>query len=186
MGRPCFRSRRRRRRRRYFRQGHLSRRPGSATVKNKVDIAGSLRGKLGFAVDRFLVYGTGGVAFGDVHTTVQSPPGTTLSTPSEWRVGWTAGGGMQYAVAGIGNSASNIAIPISATTASSTSPTVSRYNSAVKFNFAQVALTYRFAPPPAPPPMVEHRRRCRSSRRQRRRPRRRGPFLVFFDFDKSP
>ena len=40
----------------------------------------SLRGRLGFAFDKFLVYGTGGVAFEDFNDS-----------------GWVAGGGVEYA-----------------------------------------------------------------------------------------
>jgi outer membrane immunogenic protein len=49
---------------------------------------GTVRGRLGFlATNDFLVYGTGGLAYGDAKTTVT---GTNLA-------GWTAGGGVEYA-----------------------------------------------------------------------------------------
>ena len=66
------------------------------------DIQGSIRGRLGVAWDRALIYATGGVAFGGFNTNV------TLSDPtdgfvvtgsrSNTRVGWTVGGGIQYAI----------------------------------------------------------------------------------------
>ena len=53
---------------------------------------GSIRGRVGVAVDRFLVYGTGGVAFGNVKAT------DGVDTASATKVGWTAGLGVQAAV----------------------------------------------------------------------------------------
>jgi outer membrane immunogenic protein len=55
------------------------------------DTLASLRGRAGFAHDRWLVYGTGGVAWGHVTT----PP---LDTLNGWRTGWTAGAGIEYAL----------------------------------------------------------------------------------------
>ena len=77
----------------------------------------TIRGRLGFAMDRFLVYGTGGVAF--VHfnesgTTSYAPsvtdavtaanPGVTFGPYvngggyNPTRTGWTVGGGVEYAL----------------------------------------------------------------------------------------
>jgi outer membrane immunogenic protein len=53
---------------------------------------GSIRGRVGVAVDRFLVYGTGGVAFGNVKAS------SVAGTESATKVGWTAGLGAQAAV----------------------------------------------------------------------------------------
>lgn len=49
------------------------------------DYFGTVRGRLGLAFDRFLVYGTGGLAYGDV-----GPFGTD-------GIGYTVGGGVEYA-----------------------------------------------------------------------------------------
>jgi outer membrane immunogenic protein len=62
----------------------------TTTVSNTWN--GSVRGRVGVAVDRFLVYGTGGVAFGNVK--VASGAGSEAAT----KVGWTAGLGAQAAV----------------------------------------------------------------------------------------
>jgi len=77
----------------------------------------TIRGRLGFAMDRFLVYGTGGVAF--VHfndqggtsynpnvtdAVVAANPGVSYGPyvysggDSPTRTGWTAGGGVEFAV----------------------------------------------------------------------------------------
>jgi outer membrane immunogenic protein len=53
---------------------------------------GTARARLGYAVDRFMPYVTGGVAFGDVKANV---PG--IGSASDRRVGWTAGVGAEYA-----------------------------------------------------------------------------------------
>jgi len=75
----------------------------SASLSNGVQ--GSIRGKIGIAWDRFLVYGTGGVSLGGFNTNFEltaasaRPPFFAAATTSSTRVGWTAGGGIQYAAA---------------------------------------------------------------------------------------
>jgi outer membrane immunogenic protein len=59
---------------------------------------GTLRARLGFAADRFMIYGTGGLAVGDTGSKwVDNGGGTqfVLNTNSQW--GWVAGGGVEYA-----------------------------------------------------------------------------------------
>src|SRR5262245_236889 len=65
----------------------------------------TLRGRVGVAFDRYLVYGTGGVAFGgvdgagDITLTINNL-GTLSAEASDHRthVGWTAGGGVERIV----------------------------------------------------------------------------------------
>ena len=80
---------------------------GGATVNahSSADIQGSIRGKLGIAWDRVLIYATGGVAFGGFNTDWSlagtTPAGVPIFASSNFsntRVGWTVGGGLQYAV----------------------------------------------------------------------------------------
>ncbi len=52
------------------------------------------RGRAGYAFDRFLVYGTGGAAFGNVPANFSNDP---VSSSTE--AGWTAGAGVEVAVA---------------------------------------------------------------------------------------
>jgi outer membrane immunogenic protein len=54
---------------------------------------GTARARLGYAWDRFLPYVTGGAAFGDVEANTPGFPGANST-----RVGWTAGGGVEYAI----------------------------------------------------------------------------------------
>lgn len=60
----------------------------------------TFRGRLGFAFDRVLVYGTAGGAAGDVQTTLTgvglAGPFTSVTNSTEW--GWTAGAGIEYAI----------------------------------------------------------------------------------------
>jgi outer membrane immunogenic protein len=57
----------------------------------KADTLASVRGRIGWAQDRLMLYGTGGVAWGHVST----PP---LDALNGWRTGWTAGAGAEYAL----------------------------------------------------------------------------------------
>lgn len=64
---------------------------------------GTVRGRLGYAFDRFLVYGTGGFAYGDVGGYGAYAYPLTTASPyysggrSETNGGWTLGGGVEYA-----------------------------------------------------------------------------------------
>jgi outer membrane immunogenic protein len=58
-----------------------------------IDWIGSLRGRLGYALDRTLIYATGGLAYGDVAI---AGPGYS---DSETRTGWTVGAGIEHAFA---------------------------------------------------------------------------------------
>jgi outer membrane immunogenic protein len=66
-------------------------------LRDRTEVDASIRGRVGIAFDRVLVYGTGGVAFGSIRNSVYLPGG-----PGEaheiGRVGWTAGGGVEYAI----------------------------------------------------------------------------------------
>jgi outer membrane immunogenic protein len=68
----------------------------------KVDWLSTLRSRVGYAFDRFLVYGTGGVAFGQVQgagdvTGILPPFGslTLAANDRKTHVGWTAGAGIE-------------------------------------------------------------------------------------------
>ncbi|HSP50944.1 MAG TPA: outer membrane protein [Pseudolabrys sp.] len=53
------------------------------------------RGRLGYALGRFMPYVTGGAAFGDIKTSIAGV-GDTRTT----KTGWTVGGGLEAAIAG--------------------------------------------------------------------------------------
>jgi outer membrane immunogenic protein len=70
-----------------------------------LDPLSTVRGRVGYAFDRVLLYGTGGFAMGDYSTTRTQLTGAfmgatagTAETYSTLRYGWTAGGGIEYAL----------------------------------------------------------------------------------------
>lgn len=70
-----------------------------------LDLLSTVRGRVGYAFDRALFYGTGGFAMGDYSTTRTQLTGVfmgatagTAETFSTLRLGWTAGGGIEYAL----------------------------------------------------------------------------------------
>ncbi len=70
--------------------------PG-ATLTSSLNSLGTIRGRLGWAFDRVLVYGTGGVAFANLKDQlVDIFPFT--AAPSSGLTGWTAGAGVEYAL----------------------------------------------------------------------------------------
>jgi outer membrane immunogenic protein len=73
--------------------------PLAAYVSTRIPIEGSARGRIGYAWDRALFFATGGAAFADIQHQyaiggVFDPAGTYSKT----RVGWTVGGGVEYAL----------------------------------------------------------------------------------------
>jgi outer membrane immunogenic protein len=58
----------------------------------------TVTGRLGYAVNRTLFFAKGGVAFANERDTVTSPLGAISSTGTTTQVGWTAGGGLEYAL----------------------------------------------------------------------------------------
>lgn len=61
---------------------------------------GTVRGRAGVAFDRVWLYGTGGVAFGNVRTidTITTGLFSTAVTTDSTRTGWTAGAGIEFAL----------------------------------------------------------------------------------------
>ena len=55
----------------------------------------TIRGRVGYAFDRILLYGTAGAAFGKIQTGLYPP--STFDSSVE--TGWTVGGGLEYAFA---------------------------------------------------------------------------------------
>jgi outer membrane immunogenic protein len=76
--------------------------PGRFVAHEKLNWLGTVRGRVGWAWGRLLIYGTGGFAYGGVDVdqntifpTVQYP-----SSVSTTKTGWTAGGGLEWAFYG--------------------------------------------------------------------------------------
>ena len=73
---------------------------GLASYSENVLHYGTLRARVGYAPDNWLVYATGGFAWTyDQLTLTQLADDTTIDSPFLWRLGWAAGGGIEYAFA---------------------------------------------------------------------------------------
>ena len=82
------------------RNGTILGQPASVRGELSADWYGTLRGRLGYAADNFLIYGTGGLAYGNVEVEGRIRVGNDQWTASESNVnwGWTAGAGVEYGV----------------------------------------------------------------------------------------
>lgn len=68
----------------------------SGSAKHEIDWLASLRLRAGFALDRALIYATGGLAVGGVEFSADVDElGDDSESETEW--GWTLGGGLEYA-----------------------------------------------------------------------------------------
>ena len=68
---------------------------GGLVCEVRNDWLGTARGRIGYAMDRFMPYVTGGLAYGDVSASVTGGfPGA-----SSMQAGWTVGGGVEFALA---------------------------------------------------------------------------------------
>jgi outer membrane immunogenic protein len=69
--------------------------PPNAAFSNEVreQWLSTLRGRVGYARDNWLVYATGGAALANVANSVVAPAGTI--SDQQWHWGWTAGGGVE-------------------------------------------------------------------------------------------
>lgn len=70
---------------------------GAINDFTRQNIQGSVRGRLGVAVDRALFYATGGAAFGDLRNNYFNNVNGLTDSYSHTRVGYTVGGGVEYA-----------------------------------------------------------------------------------------
>jgi outer membrane immunogenic protein len=68
--------------------------PGIVSLDSKIQDLGTVRGRVGYAVDQVLFYGTAGFAWADNKASV-NVMGTGVSD-SQVHTGWTAGAGIEY------------------------------------------------------------------------------------------
>jgi outer membrane immunogenic protein len=74
----------------------------ATSAESELEYLGTVRARLGVAFDRVLVYATGGLAYGDVSLNasvngVQVPAVAWNGSTSDIQVGYTIGGGVEYA-----------------------------------------------------------------------------------------
>lgn len=67
----------------------------AGTIKTKIDVQGSLRARLGYAMGPTLLYATGGLAVAHFRTSYDEGP--TTDSSSNTKAGWTLGAGVEYA-----------------------------------------------------------------------------------------
>jgi outer membrane immunogenic protein len=73
--------------------------PLVVTMSTRPDVQGSIRGRVGVAFDRVLIYGTGGAAFSGITNNYSLGfPFFLSESDTKTRTGWTVGGGLEYAV----------------------------------------------------------------------------------------
>jgi outer membrane immunogenic protein len=110
------------------------------TLSEKMPWFGTLRGRVGYAFDRVMVYGTGGAAWvdGKVQATVG---GFTLSTEAN-KIGWTAGGGVEWAF--YDHWSTKIEYLYLASSGIKFNTALGSFNGNIKNNIARVGLNYRF------------------------------------------
>jgi outer membrane immunogenic protein len=74
---------------------------GIATTSSQdATYLGTVRARLGFAIDRLLIYGTGGLAYGDTDasTTITAPGALWVGNKSSTKFGYAVGAGLEYAL----------------------------------------------------------------------------------------
>jgi outer membrane immunogenic protein len=72
--------------------------PFNQFYRTTFDWYATIRGRAGFAFDRWHIYGTGGFAFADINISWSGQPGNFLYTTAS-KHGWVAGGGIEHAFA---------------------------------------------------------------------------------------
>jgi outer membrane immunogenic protein len=120
--------------------------PGGAVSRtNTLDAFGTLRGRIGFAFDRFLVYGTGGIAAG--RNTFQIIQGAS-ATESAIHTGWVAGAGVEY---GIGEHWSAkleyLRLDLEEKTYFKGAPNGTTYHPSMNVDVVRAGVNYRFGVP---------------------------------------
>ena len=70
------------------------------TCSTHADMLGSVRGRFGYAIDRLLMFTTGGLGIGDFrYRTYRTATGVDFATPyTTTAVGWVLGAGLEYAI----------------------------------------------------------------------------------------
>jgi outer membrane immunogenic protein len=124
-----------------------------AVRSTREDVDGSIRGRVGYAWNRILIFGTGGAAIASIRNTTTL--GGAIDQFDTTRVGWTAGGGLEYAID------NNWAIRgeylysdyghITEFEATTTGDTINKHETD---NKVMLGVSYKFGPPAPPPPPV--------------------------------
>jgi len=123
---------------------------GPSFLEDKIQLWGSVRGRIGYSFDDWLVYATGGFAYTRDLASITDPDDNTENVRF-WRRGWTAGGGVEVRLTP--NWSAKLEYLYNAFgSAGIWFPSVGeRYTSNLALHSVQLGLNYRFAEdPPAP------------------------------------
>jgi len=135
------------------------------TCQSKINDLGTARGRIGWTpVDRVLLYGTGGLAWGNVDvrtintTGAATPPsGTPVNGTNLTRVGWAVGGGAEWAVwQSVSFKFEYIRYQFSPATYGVDNSGAFNVSARQDGNLFRAGINYKFdwAPPPAPVPVI--------------------------------
>jgi OmpA-OmpF porin, OOP family len=162
--------------------------PGSNFTASS-SVNGSVRGRIGYAIDPFLIYATGGIAIADANLKATYAPTalTPGSTKSDSTIlfGPTVGGGLEYALTNNVSLAAeyrytdygsdHVRLGSVTTAPGITAPVTGRVG--LRDNAVLFKVNYRFGAPPPPPPMPVATPAPPPSAPK--------VFIVFFDWDKD-
>jgi outer membrane immunogenic protein len=133
---------------------------GQSVISGTVEWFGTIRGRIGFAQDRLLIFATGGLAYGGVKGGVSnySGSGSPYLTDRHTLVGWTVGGGLEYAISNnwfikgeylfvdLGEKEFLLSDPTNfcGCTNASVGYAVAMSNNSVEFNVVRLGINYKF------------------------------------------
>lgn len=122
---------------------------------------GTTRGRIGYANASWLVYGTGGLAYGGINyngttTATVGGVGTATTSFTQTKAGWAAGGGLEARLSGnwswkLEYLFLDLQAPGSVTVTAAGETQTSTFHSMYD-NILRVGLNYRFNSAPAPAP----------------------------------
>ena len=141
---------------------------GFGTIESETKWLATVRGRLGYTFDRFMVYGTGGVAFGEVNTNVgfnclvagcavSANVIATSGSANDTRTGWVAGAGIEWMFANnwmvraeylhvdLGTATGTVFLP--ALNCSAGGPCGMSYSRDLTYDMGRVGLSYKFGGP---------------------------------------
>jgi OOP family OmpA-OmpF porin len=171
--------------------------PGSRFTASS-DFNGSVRGRLGYAIDPFLIYATGGVGIANASLNAAYAP-TTIgaaaipahsASGSTTLFGPTVGGGIEYALTNnislaaeyrytdYGSARVNLGTVPTVAVAGTTASVPVSGRVGLRDNVALLKVNYRFGAPPPPPPMPVASPAPAPAPAPK-------VFIVFFDWDKD-
>ncbi|HET7851091.1 MAG TPA: outer membrane protein [Pseudolabrys sp.] len=126
----------------------------NAQVASRYDWLGTVRGRAGFAMDRTLIYATGGFAYARLSQSYFDGNPAHSASASGVRTGWTVGAGLQYAldqnwsVKGeylyVNLQNTNLTSVLDAGVPGFAPPTTTSFHFKNDLNIVRVGLNYRF------------------------------------------